>query len=281
MRFGVIVFVVLGACGFPRPQDIAATGDDVPDDAAHDGKPGTDGAADSSIDGTLPHFSFFVTSINAMRMLSNSVNGFGGDLRFGETGAGAGLRGADKICTTIAEMSMAGSGAKDWRAFLSITNGPVHARDRIGPGPWYDRMGRLVASDLGNLLGARPTDADAAIKSDLPNETGTPNHDPDGTGPVDNHDVLTGSDANGMVFGSSATCGDWELAVTDNGLRPRTGAGWVKVPGSPADNWISGVTESGCAAGVNLIETGPPNSADHYVGSGGGYGAIYCFARTP
>src|SRR5690242_11683854 len=52
---------------------------------------------------TLDKFSFFVTSLAAMQALSGSQAGFGGDLRYGETGPGAGLRGADKICAAIAE----------------------------------------------------------------------------------------------------------------------------------------------------------------------------------
>src|SRR4051812_38554586 len=59
-------------------------------------------------DTTQEPFSFFVTSLRAMQRLSGSADGFGGDLRFGETGEGAGLRGADQICTTIAEQSMPG-----------------------------------------------------------------------------------------------------------------------------------------------------------------------------
>src|SRR6188768_1039206 len=62
-------------------------------------------------------FSFFVTSLVAMQRLSGSLQGFGGDLRFGESGAGAGLRGADKICATIAESSLAGASRRTWRAF--------------------------------------------------------------------------------------------------------------------------------------------------------------------
>src|SRR5688500_15900743 len=94
------------------------------------------------------HFSFFVTSLRAMQELSGNEDGFGGDLRFGETGEGAGLRGADKICAATAERSMPGNG-KTWRAFLSTTGGEggeqVDAIDRVGDGPWYDRIGRLVA----------------------------------------------------------------------------------------------------------------------------------------
>ena len=78
-----------------------------------------------------------------MRALSGSQNGFGGDLRFGETGDGAGLRGADKICTTIAEHVDAGLGRQGMarvpqRARRDLSN----AIDRVGNGPWYDRMGR-------------------------------------------------------------------------------------------------------------------------------------------
>ena len=126
--------------------------------------------------------------------LSGSDQGFGGDLRFGED---AGLAGADKICATIAEMSMPGASAKQWRAFLSTAGGgmgggPVHAMERIGEGPWYDRMGRLVAMDLDALIDTRPVGGDSLIAADLPNEHGEPNHQG-----VDNHDTVTGSNEQG------------------------------------------------------------------------------------
>jgi hypothetical protein len=47
------------------------------------------------------------------------------------------------------------------------------------------------------------------------------------------------------------------------------------------ENWMSALDEAGCAPGINLIETGPPNPANPTVGSGGGYGGIYCLAVTP
>ena len=79
---------------------------------------------------------------------------------------------------------MPGSGAKDWRAFLSVTKGPagtpIHAIDRIGNGPWYDRRGRLLAMTKADLLYDRPMGADPAIGNDFPNEDGVPNHAPDG-----------------------------------------------------------------------------------------------------
>ena len=71
----------------------------------------SDAGAGSDASATHEKFSFFVTSLNAMRMLSGNRNGFGGDLRHGETGEGAGLRGADKICSEAAELGMPGASA--------------------------------------------------------------------------------------------------------------------------------------------------------------------------
>jgi hypothetical protein len=310
----------------------------------------------------LPRFSFFVTSLRAMQELSADPNGFGGDLRFGETGEGAGLRGADKICATIAKTSLAEAEQKTWRAFLSTTRGgpdggPVHAADRIGEGPWYDRLGRLVANTKAELIQTRPETADPAIKSDLPNEDGVPNHNPDGTGEVDNHDVLTGTNSEGRLYRDDprVTCDDWTKSEPDPADSPRVGHSWPRdfgagfpgfggfgdadggtdsqaggfpprgrrgpgrgfpppgvdggvPPGPPgggfpgvdgdpdADggvggffgggefdpaNWMSSLDEAGCGASVGIIEMGPPNKANPTVGSGGGYGGIYCFALTP
>ena len=148
-------------------------------------------------EGDLPRFSFFVTSLVAMQALSGNQKGFGGDLRYGHTGAGAGLRGADKICADVAERGLKGSAAKQWRAFLSVSDAGNGAKkdaiDRIGPGPWYDRLGRVFATNLSGLTSADRPAGDVTIASDLPNETGELNHSPGGV-TIDNHDVLTGSD---------------------------------------------------------------------------------------
>lgn len=264
----------------------------------------TGGGAGGGEAPTLANFSFFVTSYKAIQQLSGSSKGFGGDLRYGETGAGAGLRGADKICAAIAEMSMPGSSAKRWRAFLSATadeNGKqVNAIDRIGEGPWYDRVGRVFALKKADLLSTRPTSASAVIKNDFPNEDGVPNHDPDKTGKVDNHDMLTGSDEQGRLYAPTATCRDWTTTDTTSGSdgvpvtgRPRVGHSWPRGGfgagnlGAPGDDfgdlnhWISALDEAGCGAGANLIEMGPPDYNNPTVGSGGGYGGFYCFALTP
>jgi hypothetical protein len=239
-------------------------------------------------------FSFFVTSLKAMVELSKNKDGFGGDLRFGETGDGAGLRGADKICTTIAEKSMPGNN-KTWRAFLSATKGAdgnvVNAIERIGEGPWYDRAGRLVAMNLGDLGQVRPQGADEAIINDLPNEDGVPNHEPDpGAGEVDNHDILTGTNEEGKLFGTDVgfTCDDWTSSAESG--KPHCGHSWPRMGGPGGgfpgggglDNWMSALNEAGCAPGAWIVEAGPPGAnGTKSVGDGGGYGGIYCFALTP
>jgi len=275
--------------------------------ASNTGATGVDGDAAVIDLKDLEPFSFFVTSLAALQELSGSESGFGGDLRFGETGDGAGLRGADKICSTIAEKSMPGSSAKTWRAFLSTAaggagGGPVHAIERIGKGPWYDRLGRLVAKNLTDLATTRPTGADPEIVNDLPNELGVPNHNPDGSGEVDNHDILTGSNDQGKLYKDASTsCNDWTSAEGATG-KPRVGHSWPRSGGGgfpggggnggfpgggggmgdwDPENWMSSLDEAGCAPGVSLIEMGPPNANNPTVGSGGGYGGFYCFALSP
>ena len=230
----------------------------------------------------LPLFSFFVTSLEAMQELSGSANGFGGDLRFGES---TGLAGADKICATIAEMELPGAGAKGWRAFLSARTGgadggQVHAIERIGSGPWYDRLGRLVAPDIAGLTGTRPA-ADAAIKNDLPNERGESQKNqpgPNSTGLADNHDIVTGSTSTGRYSGAAAgdTCNDWTSTTATGSIV--VGHSW---PAQSGQSWIKAHTEKGCAAVVNLVQNGPGSPGCKGLGCGGGYGGIYCFALTP
>jgi len=89
---------------------------------------------------------FFITSVGP---------GKGGDL--------GGLAGADAHCQSLAQA--AGAGNKTWRAYLS-TNArgganPIHARDRIGNGPWQTAKGAVIATSVadlhsGNKRSARP-----------------------------------------------------------------------------------------------------------------------------
>ena len=68
--------------------------------------------------------------------LTSRGSGDGGDL--------GGLAGADRICQDLAQA--AGHGARTWRAYLSTQGqGAVNARDRIGPGPWFNVRGQCIA----------------------------------------------------------------------------------------------------------------------------------------
>src|SRR5258706_8634914 len=72
-----------------------------------------------------------------------------------QTGNLGGLAGADQLCQTHAQALGGQNAAPTWRAYLSQEqrgNPPhVSARDRIGPGPWFNVNGVLVASNVADL----------------------------------------------------------------------------------------------------------------------------------
>ncbi|HYP90189.1 MAG TPA: hypothetical protein VEQ59_18590 [Polyangiaceae bacterium] len=238
-----------------------ATGGASTGGASTGGQTGSAGASGAGGAGATAHFSFFVTSLEAIRRESKSENGFGGDL--------GGLAGADAICTRIAEAAVPGSGAKGWRAFLSTTT--VNAIDRIGAGPWYDRNEGIIANNTAGLLMERP--AGTTTINDLPNELGLPNRAGTGTGMDDNHDTITASNAMGKYDGGS-TCNDWTSASGSGG--PRVGHSW---PAQSGRSWLQAHNAPGCAPSVSLVQTGA-GSGDG-IGNGGGYGGFYCFALKP
>jgi len=232
-----------------------------------DGGPGDGNSnVDAGLDGPpVGNFSFFVTSLATMRAQSASQDGFGGNL--------GGLTGADQICQTAA--AAVGAGSKTWKAFLSTFNNgaPVHAIDRIGAGPWYDRNGRLIAMNLAGLTAGNRPAGDPATINDLPDENGTPL-----TTLGDTHDILTASNLAGRFDGTSGanSCNDWTDAGAGTPGAVRLGHSW---PATSGQSWIRAHTARGCSPGVNLIQNGPGTGTS--VGAGGGWGGIYCFALTP
>ena len=85
--------------------------------------------------------------------------------------------------------------------------------------------------------------------------------------------------------GRRSACHDWTSKVGTDG-QPHVGHSWPRrfgpgFPGGSAESWISVLDEAGCAPGVSLIEMGSPDPHIKTVGSGGGYGGIYCFALSP
>jgi hypothetical protein len=185
---------------------------------------------------------FFVTSVGT---------GKGGDL--------GGLAGADAHCQALAKAE--GSGDHTWRAYLSTTATQavpaVHARDRIGKGPWYNAEGSLVAANIDQLHGAESTiNKETAVTERLDTVNGvsdTPNR----------HDILTGSRMDGTAFDGrdDLTCGNWTSSATGRaqvGHHDRVGQG------AEAHSWNSAHATRGCS--------------QQDLQSTGGAGLFYCFA---
>lgn len=169
----------------------------------------------------------------------------------GENGGNlGGLDGADATCERLA--AAVGAGDKTWRAYLSTDT--VDARDRIGSGPWYNQAGMMIAESLEQLH------ADGTVFNGSPNmildETGT-------VAPVNEHDVLTGSEADGTAA-PGLNCENWtsnDEALTEN---PRVGHS--DIPANPmfSPSWNAAHTSANCSqAGLTMR---------------GGAGRLYCFA---
>ena len=178
------------------------------------------------------------------------------------TGDGAnlgGLDGADAPCQALAEA--AGSTGQTWRAYLSQSASDdqpaINARDRIGSGPWYNANGVEVASSVSDLHSAN----NELSKENSTSESGEPIN---GRGDDPNkHDVLTGSQLDGMAFsdGEDHTCGDW----TSNGEgSAQVGHHDREGGGDNPTSWKSSHSSQCC-------------SQDDLVGTGGD-GLYYCFA---
>lgn len=234
------------------------------------GAGGSGGAASGTGEDKRPLFSFFtVSQAGLLTFASDKVNGLGGDL--------GGLAGADNICTTLARRSNPGD-QKTWRAFLSTQAGPVHAIERIGKGPWHDYRGRVLAKTVEDLLpaqgrtGGRPQGGDPALAVMFTDENGDPIR-PELS--VDNHDMLTGSNAMGRYDGGS-TCNDW-TSTSESLPAPMIGHAWPR-NNSSGRNWVSDHRAGGCGKGIDT-ELKATNGTKT-VGAGGGYGGFYCFAVT-
>lgn len=260
---------------------------------------GGGGSTDECTDETESLFSFFLISHEALTRLSGSTDGFGGDL--------GGLAGADAKCQATAEFVSECQKNRVWRAFLSTTT--THAIDRIGTGPWHDRMGRLLANNISELLNERPPNADSIIINDFPNEYGIPNHNPTQVAgaDVDNHEIITGTGTDGRLYnqsgtttgtmtggfvmpGGSTSCGPnneetwspeaatcWGWTTSEPKGCPRVGHSWPNEMSGVG--WISVWNEGGCAPGGVLTNEGMGGlDGTRRIGSAGGYGGFYCFA---
>jgi hypothetical protein len=165
-----------------------------------------------------------------------------------------GLAGADKHCQTLA--AAAGAGNRTWRAYLSAAaaNGQpaVNAKDRIGKGPWMNVKGVVVAKSVADLH----SDANLLGPENSLTEKG-------GVVPTNQHDILTGSQADGTLQTGDAPCANWTSADTGGAMVGH----YNKAGGGAAPtSWNAAHSSKGCSQ-QNLIATG-------------GNGYFYCFAAN-
>ena len=181
-----------------------------------------------------PSMSFFITSTG---------RGFGGNL--------GGLAGADAICEQRA--AAVGRGDRTWRAYLSApasSGSPaVHARDRIGLGPWVNAQGIQIAAGVADLHGENVNlTADTALT-----EAGA--HVAPGR-----HDILTGSNPEGTLAAGDATCRGW----TSHGDGRAMVGHHNRSGGGRGDSWNSAHPSRGCSQAALRASLGD--------------GLLYCFA---
>jgi hypothetical protein len=175
-----------------------------------------------------------------------------------------GIEGADRTCQNLA--MAVGAGNHTWHAYLSqseppqANQPPINARDRIGPGPWYNAKGVLIATNVADLHGDVQRDRNNLQKATALNEKGEPTK---GEGDRPNqHAVLTGSDSEGRAFPTlmDATCNNWT---------------------SSSDTYHAMLGHSDRSGGVNVswnsVHVSLGCSKEAFARTGGA-GLFYCFA---
>lgn len=187
---------------------------------------------------------FFVTSV-----------GNGNGANFG------GLAGADKHCQTLA--AAAGAGFRTWRAYLSQSNWgdqlAIHARDRIGKGPWQNAKGVVIARDIDDLHSPNnKINKDTALTEKWDKVNG-------GGDKPNMHDILTGSQADGTAFygNEDRTCNNWRSSDAGQAMVGHHDRMGLK-DDEPSRSWNASHPSRGCSLDA--------------LKSSGGAGLLYCFA---
>ncbi len=162
----------------------------------------------------------------------------------------------------------AGAGNRTWRAYLS-TQAPkfadpnvVHARERIGSGPWHNAKGVLIARNVDELHSERSN----LTKETALDEKGKPVNDR--TMKPNKHDILTGSRPDGTAYPGpmfpDMTCGNWTKSGAEGsamtGHHDRAGPTLLR----------------GRRPGTLRIRQ--PGCTQEALRSTGGDGLFYCFA---
>ena len=138
----------------------------------------------------------------------------------------------------------------------------VNARDRIGKGPWRNAKGVVIANNVNDLHST----SNKINKQTALNEKGevVPGR---GDQPANQHDILTGSDPQGMfsTAGGDTTCGNW----TKNG----EGSAIV------GHHDLQGLKDTRHMKSWNSSHGSRGCSQDQLKASGGA-GLLYCFAAN-
>ena len=194
----------------------------------------------------FPNMTFFITSVG------------------GPQGANlGGLEGADRHCQTLA--AKAGAGGKTWRAYLStqaVGGAPaVNARDRIGKGPWVNATGVQIAASVEDLH----SDNNKLTAATSVAETGR--LIPSRLYTVNQHDILTGTQADGTAFppDKDMTCGNWTKNGEGSAMVGHTDRMGLR-DDAPSKSWNTSHPSRGCDLPA-LVATG-------------GAGLLYCFAAN-
>jgi hypothetical protein len=174
-----------------------------------------------------------------------------------------GLEGADGHCAALAKA--AGSTSTAWKAYLSTTapagDAGVNARERIGKGPWKNVKGDIVAATNDELH----SDKNNLTKATVLTEKGEA---VSGRGDAVNmHDILTGSDPNGMysTAGGDTNCGNWTKNGDGSAIVGHHDRVGLKVT-RHMTSWNSSHGSAGCSQDA-LKKTG-------------GNGLFYCFVAN-
>jgi hypothetical protein len=201
--------------------------------------------ADASLQERQNNMTFFITSTGP---------GKGADL--------GGLEGADRQCQLLAEA--VGAGNRSWRAYLSATPSggkpAVNARDRIGPGPWQNSKGVVIARDVNELHGTNNLNKQTALneKAETVNARGDkPNM----------HDILTGSQPDGRAFSGEQdmTCRNWTSSGEGAAMVGHHDRQGLR-DDDASKSWNSSHPSRGCS--------------QEALRSSGGNGLFYCFAAN-
>lgn len=184
----------------------------------------------------------------------------------GDGGNLGGLAGADAHCQKLA--AAAGAGSRTWRAYLSTgfvppSTAAIHARDRIGKGPWFNAKGALIANDVAQLH-----DGNNLTKATALTEKGTVVNGRGDTPLM--HDILTGSRPDGTAYPSfpgqpSMSCGEW---TKTSGVFAMVGHHDRGLNTPVTDPWA--VSWNSSHLSVSCTKEDLPKS--------GGAGLFYCFA---